>query len=125
MIDARARLLYEPTFSSLEDLHGFLADAEAPIARLAAGAGVGAASDAYALARFAPVLAPVLAADAAGAALRRYREGSSALRALSPARSGSVAFLALAPGYAARPGGGRWPLAKRATLFRAILTGRF
>jgi phytoene synthase len=132
LIDARARFLYERDFSTIDDLRSFLRGAEAPITALAAGAGPNlgpeAAIDlgeAYALARFAPGLAPALAEDAAALGLTLYRGHAEALRALPPALAGRVAFLALTRGHAARPTGRPWPVAKRLSLFRAVLTGRF
>lgn len=129
LIDARARLLYEPTFSSLGDLKEFLAAAEAPIATLAYGAGADVAVEkaglAYALARFAPILSPALAADAGAAAADAFASCSRSLSRFSAAEAGRVAFLAFTPGYAVRWDGRRWPLGKRLALFRAMLTGRF
>lgn len=129
LIEARARLLYERRFSALEDLSQFLCEAEAPVIRLALGEFADeatiVASEAYALARFAPSHAPKLAAAACGAAKERYAGVAPSLRNLPPRGAGRAAFLALAPGYAARPGGDRWSIGKRAALFRAMLTGRF
>jgi len=131
MIEARARMLYAPEFSSLEDLADYLAEAEAPLAALAAGDDADcpeeeliAAGKAYALARFAPSLAPGFADAAAGESRRMRRLSSLHQRSLSPRLIGAVAFLALARGYSARPGGGRWPAAKRIALLKAVLGGR-
>lgn len=128
LIDARARLLYAPHFSTLDDLAAFLAEAEAPLAALAAGEesdALAAAGSAYALARFAPALAPALAEAAAAESRRLYEGARPALDALSAALQGRAAFLALTPAYSARPDGRAFPLVRRLTLFRAILTGRF
>lgn len=131
MIDARARLLYAPEFLTLDDLGEFLREAEAPLAALAAGETASVAQgdiikggEAYALARFAPVLAPALAAAAAAASLKLHRHSSLHGRVLPPAIIGSVAFLALTRGHAARSDGRPWPLLKRIALFRAALCGR-
>lgn len=131
LIDARARLLYEPQFSSLEGLREFLRGAEAPLATLALGGGAAISNDAamtlgeaYALARFAPTLAPKLASEAVAAALKLHEEAAASL-SLSARDAGRVAFLALTRGYAARPDGRLWPLVKRIAIFRAMLTGRF
>lgn len=131
LIDARARLLYEPRFSTLDGLREFLRGAEAPLIPLALGGGAAISGDAalnfgeaYALARFAPTLAPKLAGDAAAAALQLHEEIATNLTL--PARdAGRVAFLALTRGYAARTDGRAWPLVKRISIFRAMLTGRF
>lgn len=131
LIDARARVLYEPRFSTLEGLREFLRGAEAPVAALALGGSLTISNEAamrlgesYALARFAPELAPKLADDAAAAALRLHEEIAGNLTL--PAReAGRVAFLALTRGYAARPGGRAWPIVKRISIFQAMLTGRF
>ena len=124
LIDARARLLYEPAFASLCDLGDFLGDAEAPLAALALGAGqLDELSRAHALARFAPHCAPGLSGDAAAAALKLLDSGRG-FAALDAAQSGCVAYLALTRAYARRPDGRDFPLVKRALMFRAVLTGR-
>lgn len=132
LIDARARLLYEPRFASLDDLREFLRGAEAPLARLALGASaacpaMAAASlaEAYALARFAPQLAPALANEASAAAAHLRAQTASGIIQLSPADAGRLAPLSLTRGYAARADGRRWPVMKRLAMFRAVLTGRF
>ena len=132
MIDARARLLYEPAFRSVDDLRMFLAAAEAPMARLALGAAdpcvtaaAQALGEAHALARLAPALAPSLAQDAAAAALALYAQHAPALSGLAADAFGAVAYLALTRGHAARPGGEVWPVMKRLALFKAVATGRF
>ncbi|MFZ5615886.1 MAG: hypothetical protein ACOZAA_00990, partial [Pseudomonadota bacterium] len=118
-------------FLSLDDLRQFLHEAEAPLAALAAGEtaavaqeDINNAGEAYALARFAPALAPALAADAAAASLELRRQSLLHRRALSPGAIGSLAFLALTRGHAARSDGRPWPLLKRIALFRAALRGR-
>lgn len=128
MIDARARLLYDPAFADLKELTEFLRDAEAPVALVAAQTfaadrgEIETRSLAYALARFAPVMAPNIA-DAAAAE-------SKSLIARHPGGKipselvGRLCFLSLARGYAARPDGRRWPLAKRATLLARVAAGR-
>ncbi len=132
MIDARARLLYEPQFTALDDLRGFLAVAEAPLAALALGdsneerrAAALALGQAHALARLAPSFAPSLARDAARAALDLHRTHAPALERLPSGAFGRIAFLALTRGHAARPQGEGWPVMKRLTLVRAVATGRF
>ena len=132
MIEGRARLLYEPQFQSFDDFENFVKDAEAPMAALTIGdagamlhreaTGLGAA---YALARLAPILAAEIAFEASAVAQRRIDDLSPSLNCLPPSTSGCVAFLALARGYAARPDGRPWPIAKRVMLFRAMLSGRF
>lgn len=131
LIDVRARLLYEPTFASLEDLRDFLRGAETPVALLALGAQSACPAavaallgEAYALARFAPVLAPSLAADGAAAALRLYAQAAGGEFQLSPADAGRLAHVSLTRGYAARADGRQWPVMKRLSMFRAVLTGR-
>lgn len=128
LIDARARLFYEPGFRSVDDLTGFLKEAEAPLARLAVGAEASESLEAFALghalSRFAPHLAPSLADPAAAAAREILDRSRNAVADLSPAAAGAVAYLALARGYLARGAGG-WPLAKRLTLFASVLSGRF
>lgn len=132
MIDARARLLYERDFPALEDLRAFLRGAEAPIAALAAGVERGldreaskSLGEAYALARFAPGLAPGLSERAASQGRRLFLDRAHALRRLPPSLAGRIAFLALTRGHAARRNGRPWPVVKRLTLFAAVLTGRF
>lgn len=131
MIDARARLFYEPAFKSVDDLRAFLRGAEAPIAMLALGEGdprlleaAQGLGEAHALARLAPAFAPALAREAASAALDLYRRHARALGGLSSEALGAVAWLALTPGHAARPDGRAWPLMKRLTLLRAVAAGR-
>lgn len=132
MIDARARLLYEPAFAALDDLCAFLAGAEAPLAALALG-GTDAAQtaaaqglgQAHALARLAPALAPALAKDAAALALELQARHASALAALPGEAFGRVAYLALTRGHAKRPDGSPWPVMKRLALFRAVAAGRY
>ena len=131
MIDARARLLYEPTFTSLDDLQRFLADAEAPLAELALGvaraeecAAARALGEAHALARLAPTFAPDFAKDAARTALDLHATHAPALAALSPPAFGRIAYLALTRGHAARPQGEEWPVMKRLALVRAVASGR-
>jgi phytoene synthase len=131
LIDARARLLYEPSFASIDDLARFFAGAEAPLARLAAGeTGVdaGEAIEAYALGhalcRFAPIIAPALEGDARERGLALMRANRAAMKALSAETTGAVAYLSLARGYAAR-GLKSWPLARRARLFWTTLSGQF
>lgn len=131
LIDGRARALYEPRVSTLAGAREFLRGAEAPLVALALGAGKSISEDAalnlgeaYALARFAPMLAPPLASEAATAALRLHKAEAASL-SLSAGEAGRVAFLALTRGYAARPDGRPWPLLKRISIFRAVLTGRF
>lgn len=127
LIDARARLFYEPEFQSADDLHTFLREAEAPLASIALG-GVSAAlerlGEAYALAKFAPALAAKFSVEAAALAQRMLEENRSAIAELSPSQFGGVAFLALTRGYARRVDGRPWPVGKRLALFKAILTGR-
>lgn len=132
MIDARARLLYEPGFRTLDDLRSFLDGAEAPLAELAlgeAGHGERAAARAlgtsHALARLAPSFAPDLAAEAAQLALDMRRQHAPTLAGLSAEAFGRIAWLALIRGHAARPGGGEWRVLKRLALVRAVATGRF
>ena len=132
LIDARARLLYAGEFSSLEDFRGFLREAEAPVARLAVGAAatvdhaaLDELSEAYALARFAPAMAPRFAAEAAAQSLRLLDAARARLNPVDPAAIGATAFLSLARGYAARPDGRPWPAGKRLAMVRAILTGKF
>ncbi len=132
MIDARARLLYERDFPALDDLKAFLRGAEAPIVGLAAGDDHSfareaslALGEAYALARFAPGLGPPLSDSAAVEGRRLYLDHANALRGLPPLVTGRLAFLALTRGHAARRDGRPWPVAKRLSLFRAVLTGRF
>ncbi len=132
MIDARARLLYEPAFRSLDDLRVFLRGAEAPMAALAlydADVGTTAAAtglgEAHALARLAPSFAPALASEAALAALELRARHAPALAGLTADQFGRIAFLALTRGHAARPGGEAWPLMKRVALFQAVAAGRF
>lgn len=131
LIDARARLLYEKTFASLESLDGFIKNAEAPLATIAFGAvsskanDVEAAGGAYALAKFASVLAPQLSGAAGDLAAARYAMARSTLSSLDASASGRIAYLALTGGHTKRRDGRQWPLAKRAVLFRAMLTGRF
>lgn len=132
MIDARARLLYEPQFGSLGDFRAFIAAAEAPLAVLSLGAadprhaaaalGLG---EAHALARLAPALAPPLANDAARAAMALVAEHAPAMTSLSAEAFGRVAYLALARGHAKRPDGAAWPVMKRLALMKAVATGRF
>jgi phytoene synthase len=130
-IDGRARALYEPRFSTLEGAREFLRGAEAPLVALALGDSASISNDAtsnlgeaYALARFAPMIAPHLASEAATAAMRLLQEEAANL-SLSASEAGRVAFLALTRGYAARTDGRPWPLVKRISIFRAALTGRF
>lgn len=132
MIDARARLLYEPHFASLADLREFLRGAEAPLAALALGgadaslaAAAQALGEAHALARLAPALAPALAKEAADAARDLRAKHTPSLAGLSPDAFARIAYLALTRGHAARPGGEAWPVLKRIALFRAVAAGRF
>ncbi|MFN3958701.1 MAG: squalene/phytoene synthase family protein [Parvularculaceae bacterium] len=132
MIDARARLLYEPRFATLDELSGFLAAAEAPVAALALGdadadqkEAARALGLAHALARLSPALTPALAGEAARAALDLRARAAPMLAALPGAAFGRIAYLALVRGHAARPGGERWPVLKRLALFRAVAAGRF
>lgn len=131
MIDARARLLYEPQFTALDHLRRFLADAEAPLAELALGesrgedrASVRALGEAHALARLAPSFAPALANAAARLALDLHAAHAPALAGLTPPAFGRIAYLALTRGHAARPQGGEWPVMKRLALVRAVARGR-
>lgn len=124
MIDGRARLLYEPAFASVDDLRAFLAAAEAPIATLCSGRPFAPMGEAYALARFAPIFAPSVAAQAAATAGADFAALAARQGLLGPDDAGRAPFLALTRGYASRPDGRRWPLAKRLALFRAVLTGR-
>ncbi|MFN0023743.1 MAG: squalene/phytoene synthase family protein [Parvularculaceae bacterium] len=130
LIDARARLFYARTFTTLDDLGEFLAGAEAPLAGLALGdAGLSAAAhglgQAHALARLAPSFAPSLAPGAAALALTLRAEHGPALSRLSPEAFGRIAYLALVRGHAVRPGGTAWPLVKRLALLAATASGRF
>ena len=123
LIDARARVLYAPRYGGLPELAAFLAEAEAPMASLALGrGGLEDAANAYALARFAPLMAPLLAGEAANEALRRGRAVRATLKTLSAEDAGRVAFLFLTLGYAvrsARP----WTIIKRLTMLRGMMTG--
>jgi len=131
LIDARARLLYDQAFTTVEDLGAFLRDAEAPIAELALGpvdpAMARAArhlGEAHALARLAPALAPKLAAEAAATALALRAEHAPLLATLPASLFGRIAFLALIRGHAARQSGAAWPVMKRIALFQAVAAGR-
>jgi phytoene synthase len=129
MIDARSRLLYEPAFADLKELKEFLRDAEAPVALIAAQTfaadrdEIERRSLAYALARFAPILAPGIA-DAAAAESKSLIARNSG-GAIPSEMIGRLCFLSLAGGYAARPDGRRWPVAKRARLFAGVAAGHF
>ncbi len=131
LIDARARLLYEPRFSSVDDLKGFLAEAEAPLAMIAARGTTHDArslrrlAEAHALARFAPMLAPELAADACAMARRELQEAAQGAPPVSAGLAGRIAYLGLARGYAQRPDARPWPLGKRLALFQCVMSGRF
>lgn len=132
MIDARARMLYEPQFKSVDDLRSFLRDAEAPMAVLALGDATAPAAaaaqvlgEAHALARLAPALAPGLAKEAAGAALDLRAQHAPALAGLAAGAFGRVAYLALTRGHAARPAGEAWPVMKRIALVAAVAAGQF
>jgi phytoene synthase len=133
MIDARARLLYERDFVTFDDLKAFLRGAEAPIVGLAAGddnqdldhEASKRLGEAYALARFAPGLTPQLSEAAAIEGRRLYLDHRHVLGGLPPRCAGRIAFLALTRGHAARLDGRPWPVAKRLSLFGAVLTGRF
>lgn len=132
LIDARARLLYAPRFTSLDDLSGFLAGAEAPVAALALGGeearpleAARALGLAHALARLAPALAPEFAAEAARAALDLRARHAPVLAGLPGAAFGRIAYLALIKGHAARPRGQAWPVMKRLALLRAVASGNF
>lgn len=123
LIDARARVLYAPRYGGLSDLEAFLAEGEAPMASVALGrAGLEEVGNAYALARFAPVMAPHLAGDAAREARRRQEAVRAGMKRLTAPEAGRVAFLFLTRGYAAR-GARAWPLVKRLTMFRGMMTG--
>lgn len=131
MIDARARLLYEPAFTTLDEFSGYVADAEAPLASLALGdaaaeecAAAHALGQAHALARLAPAFAPGFAKDAARLARDLHATHAPMLSDLSPAAFGRIAYLTLTRGHAARPGGEAWPIMKRLALFRAVAAGR-
>ncbi len=132
MIDARARLLYEPQFMGLDDFRRFLANAEAPLAELALGEAraeerdaVRALGEAHALARLAPSFAPDLAADAARAALDLHATHAPALAGLAPPAFGRIAYLALTRGHAKRADGAAWPVMKRLAIAQAVARGRF
>ncbi len=132
LIDARARLLYGPAFALLDDYRSFIADAEAPLGELAlkevdgrARNAIAAMSEAYALARFAPTFASQCAKEAARKSLQLLEDSRHGLSSLPAALAGRVIFLALTRGYSARPDGRPWPLAKRSTMFHAMLTGKF
>ena len=127
LIDGRARLLYQPKMTSLADYHEFVREAESPLATLALSLTEpdGALHDfaeACALARFAPLLAPAVAADACETARRQLGAIGSTPR--PPELIGRVAFLSLAKGYASRPDGRAWPAAKRLALLKCVVTGR-
>lgn len=131
LIDARARLLYDPSFATVADLAAFLRDAEAPIAELALGpvepefaCAARLLGEAHALARLAPAFAPALAVEAANAALALRAEHAPILKQLPASKFGSVAFLALIRGHAARPNGAAWPVMKRLALLRAVAAGK-
>lgn len=128
LIDGRARLLYAPQFSSVDDLAGFIAEAEAPASRLFAGGEASEALERLAaaalLASFAPVLAPQLAKEAADRARGELAGAASAFAALSPRAAARCAFLALGPGHAARPDGRPWRAMKHLALLRAVASGR-
>jgi phytoene synthase len=123
LIDARARVLYAPRYDGLSDLSAFLAAAEAPMASLALGRdGLEDAAVAYVLARFAPLVAPHFAGEAAREALRQRVAVRAEMKSLSGGDAGRVAFLFLTRGYAthgARP----WALMKRLTMFRGMMIG--
>lgn len=131
LIDSRARLLYAPAFDSLDDFQAFARFAEAPLASLAIGEegdaidAIAEIGTAYALARFAPIMAPGLANEAAARADRLVAENADALRGLSSGAAGRVAYLSLTRRYARRTGAHPWPMRKRLVMFSAILTGRF
>lgn len=127
LIDGRARLLYQPKMTSLADYLEFVKEAEAPLAALALSSADAAdrmadRAEAYALARFAPSLAPSIAAEACESARRLL--GASAAAAQPSGVIGQVAFLSLAKGYASRPDGRAWPAGKRLALLKCVLTGR-
>lgn len=127
LIDGRARLLYQPTLPALADYLEFVREAEAPLATLALSHAepddaLRGYAEACALARFAPLLAPAIAADACETARRMLGAIGSTPR--PPELIGRVAFLSLAKGYASRPDGRAWPAAKRLALLNCVLSGR-
>jgi len=125
LIEARARLLYAPRFAGVDDIEAFLREAETPaIGLYAPGAPLDALAAGYALARFAPALAPDLAAPAVARAGALFREGAEAFAALQPRAAARAAFLALGPGHAARPDGRPWRAMKHLALFAAVARGR-
>ncbi len=131
LIDARAQILYEPAFTSLDGLTTFVDAAEAPFAALVLGeadplarAAAHEAARAYALARFAPLIAKPVAVEAAARAIAGLDRAAPALAAAGPAIFAGVIWTALGRGYARRTDVRPWPVVKRLALFRAALTGR-
>jgi phytoene synthase len=130
LIDARAQLFYEPAFAGLDEFVGFIERAEAPLALLALMGGedppaeaASGLAKAYAIGRFAPQLAPAVRNDAAALVPDLIAVHAPAMTGLSPGILGRLAWLRLARGYARRPDGGPWPLAKRMAMLSAVLTG--
>ncbi|MGF1542995.1 MAG: squalene/phytoene synthase family protein [Parvularculaceae bacterium] len=116
-VDARARLLYGEPFAGADELRVFFANAEGWLAAALStsdpDAARAAAAD-YALARWGRTLVTTLDL---GEAPRRAPPSACADEAAS------LAYVALARGYAKRAAGAPWPALKRLTLLRAVAFG--
>ncbi|MCA8887791.1 MAG: squalene/phytoene synthase family protein [Parvularculaceae bacterium] len=131
LLDGRAQILYEPAFASVDALTAFVEAAEAPFADLLLGevdasarTAAHEAAHAYALARYAPVIARPVADEAAGQAIAALERAAPVLAAAGPKALAPVIWTGLARGYARRIDGRPWPVIKRLSMFRAALTGR-
>ena len=126
-MDAIAPLLYGERPATLDALEAYFRDSEGWLAAALTGKDDGeeaarAAGGAYGLARFGRALSPGV--DGVEARARKLmRETRKSLPKGEAAPIARGLYLSLTDGYAARAQGAPWPVAKRARLFWAMLTG--
>lgn len=129
-IDAQAPLIYKDPFENVEALSDFAFNAEGQLIVAALGESehasiVEKAARAYALAKIGLAIPRALAEDAKQHALELWKEVAPQLRKLDGVEAGRVLMVALTHGYLKRMPGTSWPLIKRMTLFRTMMTGLF
>ena len=131
-IDGQAPLIYKDPFDDHERVSDFAFDTEGSLIVAALddtqntdADAVAKAARAFALAKTGRHIAPALADEICNHARCLWRDAAPAISKLNSRDAGRVLILALTSGYLNRTPTAQWPLMKRITLLRSMISGRF